>query len=66
MNENEQSQSFVDDNNSAIGPSEAETIAFDSAVQGDSLRGIHIISKEAERLTERTLVLSDGMLCEKM
>ena len=29
----------------------AETIAFDSAVQGDSLRGIHIISKEAERLT---------------
>ncbi len=29
----------------------AETIAFDPAVQGDSLRGIHIISKEAERLT---------------
>lgn len=29
----------------------AETIAFDSAVQGDSLRGINIISKEAERLT---------------
>ena len=27
------------------------TIAFDPAVQGDSLRGIHIISKEAERLT---------------
>ena len=29
----------------------SETIAFDPAVQGDSLRGIHIISKEAERLT---------------
>ncbi len=29
----------------------AETIAYDSAVQGDSLKGIHIISKEAERLT---------------
>ena len=29
----------------------AETIAYDSAVQGDSLRGINIISKEAERLT---------------
>ena len=29
----------------------AETIAYDSAVQGDSLRGIQIISKEAERLT---------------
>ena len=29
----------------------AETIAFDPAVQGDSLKGIHIISKEAERLT---------------
>ena len=29
----------------------AETIAFDEAVQGDSLRGINIISKEAERLT---------------
>lgn len=29
----------------------AETIAYDSAVQGDSLRGIHIISKEADRLT---------------
>lgn len=29
----------------------AETIAFDEALQGDSLRGIHIISKEAERLT---------------
>ena len=29
----------------------AETIAYDEAVQGDSLRGIHIISREAERLT---------------
>ena len=29
----------------------AETIAFDEAVQGDSLKGVHIISKEAERLT---------------
>ena len=29
----------------------AETIAFDPAVEGDSLRGVHIISKEAERLT---------------
>ncbi len=29
----------------------SETIAFDPAVQGDSLRGVHIISKEAERLT---------------
>jgi two-component system, OmpR family, sensor kinase len=29
----------------------AETIAYDPAVQGDSLRGIHIISKESERLT---------------
>ena len=29
----------------------AETIAYDPAVQGDSLRGIHIISKEADRLT---------------
>lgn len=29
----------------------AETIAFDEAVTGDSLRGINIISKEAERLT---------------
>ena len=29
----------------------AETIAYDPAVQVDSLRGIHIISKEAERLT---------------
>jgi len=29
----------------------AETIAYDPAVQGDSLRGIQIISKEAERLT---------------
>ena len=29
----------------------AETIAFDPAVQGDSLKGVNIISKEAERLT---------------
>jgi signal transduction histidine kinase len=29
----------------------SETIAYDPAVQGDSLRGIQIISKEAERLT---------------
>lgn len=29
----------------------SETIAYDSAVQGDSLRGVQIISKEAERLT---------------
>ena len=29
----------------------AETIAFDPAIQGDSLRGINIITKEAERLT---------------
>ena len=29
----------------------AETIAYDPAVQNDSLRGINIISKEAERLT---------------
>ncbi|MGI5977553.1 MAG: HAMP domain-containing sensor histidine kinase [Candidatus Limivicinus sp.] len=29
----------------------AETIAYDPAVQGDSLRGINIISKESERLT---------------
>ena len=29
----------------------SETIKFDPAVQGDSLRGINIISKEAERLT---------------
>ena len=29
----------------------AETIAFDPEVRGDSLRGINIISKEAERLT---------------
>ena len=29
----------------------AETIAFDPAVKDDSLRGINIISKEAERLT---------------
>ena len=29
----------------------SETIAFDPAVQGDSLRGVNIISREAERLT---------------
>ncbi len=29
----------------------SETIAFDPAIEGDSLRGIQIISKEAERLT---------------
>ena len=29
----------------------SETIAFDPAVQGDSLKGLQIISKEAERLT---------------
>ena len=29
----------------------AETIAYDEAVQGDSLRGLQIISREAERLT---------------
>lgn len=29
----------------------AETIAYDPAVQGDSLRGVNIIFKEAERLT---------------
>lgn len=29
----------------------AETIAFDPAVKGDSLKGINIITKEAERLT---------------
>ncbi len=29
----------------------AETIAYDEAVQGDSLRGINIISREAERLS---------------
>ncbi len=29
----------------------SETIAYDPAVQGDSLRGVQIISKEAERLT---------------
>ena len=29
----------------------SETIAYDPAVQGDSLRGINIITKEAERLT---------------
>ena len=32
-------------------PGWAETIAYDPAVQGDSLRGIQIISREAERLT---------------
>ena len=30
----------------------AETISYDEAVKGDSLRGITIISKEAERLTK--------------
>lgn len=35
----------------------SETIAFDSAVQGDSLRGINIISKEAERLTGMVMEL---------
>ena len=29
----------------------AETIAFDPEVKGDSLKGVQIISKEAERLT---------------
>ena len=29
----------------------AETIAYDPSVQGDSLRGVQIISREAERLT---------------
>ena len=29
----------------------SETIAYDPAVQGDSLRGLNILSKEAERLT---------------
>lgn len=29
----------------------SETIAYDPAVEGDSLRGVQIISKEAERLT---------------
>jgi len=29
----------------------AETIAYDPAVQGDSLKGVNIITKEAERLT---------------
>ena len=29
----------------------SETIAFDPAVQGDSLKGVNIITKEAERLT---------------
>ena len=31
----------------------AETIAFDSAVQGDSLRGIHIISKDIWLIASR-------------
>ncbi|MBQ6274748.1 MAG: HAMP domain-containing protein [Oscillospiraceae bacterium] len=35
----------------------AETIAFDEAVQGDSLRGIQIISREAERLTGMVMEL---------
>ena len=35
----------------------AETIAFDEAVQGDSLRGIQIISREAERLTGMVMAL---------
>ena len=35
----------------------AETIAYDEAVQGDSLRGIHIISREAERLTGMVMEL---------
>ena len=35
----------------------SETIAYDPAVQGDSLRGLNIISKEAERLTGMVTVL---------
>ncbi len=35
----------------------AETIAYDEAVQGDSLRGIQIISREAERLTGMVMEL---------
>ena len=35
----------------------AETIAFDEAVQGDSLHGIQIISREAERLTGMVMEL---------
>ena len=35
----------------------AETIAYDEAVQGDSLRGINIISREAERLTGMVMEL---------
>ena len=38
----------------------AETIAFDEAVQGDSLRGINIISKEAERLTLRPYAVKES------
>ena len=35
----------------------SETIAYDPAVQGDSLRGINIITKEAERLTRMVAAL---------
>ena len=35
----------------------AETIAYDEAVQGDSRRGIQIISREAERLTGMVMEL---------
>ena len=35
----------------------AETIAYDEAVQGDSLRGINIISREAERLSGMVMEL---------
>jgi len=35
----------------------SETIAFDPAVQGDSLRGVNIITKEAERLTGMVMEL---------
>ena len=39
----------------------AETIAYDPAVQGDSLKGIQIISKEAERLTNKEFTrIQDG------
>lgn len=37
----------------------AETIAYDENVQGDSLRGVNIISKEAERLTRMVKELLD-------
>ena len=37
----------------------AETIAYDENVQGDSLRGIQIISREAERLTGMVLELME-------